>query len=226
MHKDGGNNEAQEEVIARHYGVPMISYLDALWPDMKVGTIKYEDYQADEVHPNDVGHAFAASLITHYLDTALAASATSAAAPAPIPSPLYTDTYQYAKLYEPAQIQPTKQDGWTLAPAGYWTSNTPGSVFECQVEGQTVSLITWMTKGPMGRMKAQVDDQPAVTIEGWFNQTWGGYSRVTLLAEGLAAGTHTVHVEVLDQKDPDSTGNECRIMDIGSAGLRPPTTTK
>ncbi len=231
MHESGSNNQAPEVVIGKYYGLPMISYRDAAWPEIQADTIKYTDYQADQVHPNDAGHAYVAALVTHYLDGVLASTGTTSDAKA-LPAPLHGDAYQYTKLYSPADINPTKQDGWTkYLPAdpmphndwakldtGYWISTVPGSVFECEVEGQSITLFNWMIKGPMGRMSVRVDDRPAIVCEGWFDQTWGGYKRATVLAEGLPKGKHTVHIEVLDTKAAGSTGNECRLLYIGTAG--------
>ncbi|MDR3709869.1 MAG: GDSL-type esterase/lipase family protein [Capsulimonadaceae bacterium] len=220
MHQSGSNNQKAESEIGKYYGLPMLSYRDAIWPEIQSGIAKYEDYQADQVHPNDNGHAYVAALVAHYLDS-VTASANASSIITPLPAPLHSDLYQYASLYEARSIQPAKSDGWTLSSenGGFWTTSQPGSVFECVVEGQSVSVVTWRIKGAMGRASARVDDQPAKIIDGWFDQTWGGYRPITLLADGLAPGKHTVHVELLDQKDEGSTGYEFRILAIGTAGV-------
>ena len=221
-HKDGTNNQAQESAIGSHYHLPMISYQDALWSEIQSGTLKYDDCQADEVHPNDAGHAYAASLVTTYLaGIADLPSDPDAQAPAyALPAPLHSDIYQFTRLYEPKALQPSRTDGWTLNDAGYYTADKPGSVFECDVEGQSVSLLGWRIRGAMGKIRAQVDDRPPVDIDGWFAATWGGYLTCDIISEGLPAGRHHIHIELLDQKDPGSTGYEYRLYGFGTAGVK------
>ena len=55
-------------------------------------------------------------------------------------------------------------------------------------------------------------------IDAWFNLTWGGYRDMVLLAKNLSTGSHTVRVELLQDKNPLSTGNEFRVLCLGSAG--------
>lgn len=38
-----------------------------LWPEIEAGRLKWEDVEADTVHPNDRGHAYAARFITERL---------------------------------------------------------------------------------------------------------------------------------------------------------------
>jgi len=63
-----------------------------------------------------------------------------------------------------------------------------------------------------------VDEQPPVTREAWFDQTWGGYRQTTLLARGLSPGKHRVRIELLSEKNPQSTGHEFRVLGLGVAG--------
>ncbi|OGV68039.1 MAG: hypothetical protein A2283_10505 [Lentisphaerae bacterium RIFOXYA12_FULL_48_11] len=60
MHKGGGNAQEWHGKVGRHYGIPLVSYRDALWPEIKEGRLTWESVMADEVHPNDLGHACAA----------------------------------------------------------------------------------------------------------------------------------------------------------------------
>jgi len=56
MHQGGGNAQEWHSKVGRHYGLPMVSYRDALWPEIQAGRMKWEDVEADVVHPNDRGH--------------------------------------------------------------------------------------------------------------------------------------------------------------------------
>jgi lysophospholipase L1-like esterase len=55
MHNNGSNAQKWHGKVGRHYDLPMISYRDALWPEIQAGRMKWEDVEADLVHPNDRG---------------------------------------------------------------------------------------------------------------------------------------------------------------------------
>jgi len=217
MHEGGGNAQAFQVPVGKHYNLPMISYRDASWPEIQAGTFKWDDIEADQVHPNDAGHAFAAKLVTSFLESAMASTSKSDIS-ATLPAPLTTDLYQFCRLYMPNAITPTRADGWTLNDKNQFIATQPGSIFECDVEGTSISLMSWRIRGPMGKVKAQVDNEPAKVIDDWFDQTWGGYQTTDLLASDLDPGKHHVRVELLPDKDPLSTGNECHILGIAAAG--------
>jgi len=217
MHEGGGNAQGFQVPIGKHYNIPMISYRDATWPEIQAGTMKWDDIEADQVHPNDAGHAFAAKLVTSFLESAQASPSKSEAS-ATLPAPLTTDMYQFCHLYTPDKITPTRADGWTLNDKNQFIATQPGSIFECDVEGTSISLMSWRIRGPMGKAKAQVDNEPAKVIDGWFDQTWGGFQPTDLLASDLEPGKHHVRVELLPDKDSLSTGNEFRILGIATAG--------
>ncbi len=52
---------------ALYYDVPFVSFRSALEPGLADGSINWNDLYADNVHPNDAGHALCASLITSFL---------------------------------------------------------------------------------------------------------------------------------------------------------------
>lgn len=58
-------------------------------------------------------------------------------------------------------------------------------------------------------------------LDGWFNQTWGGYRGTTRVGNGLASGPHQVHITLLSTEDPGgSTGHDFIILSIGAGGVQ------
>jgi hypothetical protein len=43
---------------------------------------------------------------------------------------------------------------------------------------------------------------------GWFDQTRGGYRQTILLARDLRPGKHKVSIEIVPEKNPQSSGHE------------------
>lgn len=224
MNNTGANAQEQHEIIGRHYGLPMASFRDALWPEIQAGRMAWADVEADEVHPNDRGHEYAARFVANILQKALDALPPDAQLPAipAIPTPKISDTFEHTALHTAKSIAPVRNDGWAefdepgasaLFGPG-WKSDTPGSTIEFDVEGTAVSILFYRVKGATGIAEAQVDDAPPVRMDAWFSATWGGYTPVECVARDLKPGKHRLRITLLEEKNPESTGHEFRIHAI------------
>src|SRR6185312_12145331 len=118
MHTGGGNAQEWLSKVGAHYALPMVSFRDALWPEMQAGRLKWDTVMADEVHPNDAGHAIAASLVTHALAQAMKPAASAPPVVVPLPAPLFTDLFEHVALYEAGSLDPVQNQGWTLEDFG------------------------------------------------------------------------------------------------------------
>lgn len=219
MHTGGGNAQEWHSKVGRHYNLPIVSYRDALWPEIQANRLAWDAVMADEVHPNDLGHACAAAFVTHLLE--IAQSGAEKPAPiAPLPAPLFSDLFEHTALFEAPDLKPLSNSGWTLdAQAQNWVSDKPGSVIEFEIEGQAILSMHFVVKRAMGKAKFQVDGGAPVVQDGWFNQTWGGYRSTNLIAKNLKPGKHVVRIELLEEKDPGSEGHEFRLYGLGAAGV-------
>lgn len=220
MNDHGGNAQEWLSKVGAHYELPMISYRDALWPEIEAGRMEKSVVFADEVHPNDRGHEYAAQFVTNYLETVLNATPKSKRLPAlkKLPAPLISDLFQWTALYEAPDITPILNRGWTLDTAGKcWKTDKQGSIMEFEVEGRLLLTLSFRIKGPMGRARIQVDDQPPVTVDAWFSAAWGGYTTTDVAARDLKPGTHHLRIEIVD-KSPESSGYEYKLFAIGAAG--------
>ncbi len=216
MNNKGGNAQEWHSKVGAHYGLPMVSFRDALWPEIEAGRLKWDTFIADEVHPNDLGHECAAGLVISLLEHVPQASAPIQ----PLPAPLFTDQYEHVALLETADLKPVKNEGWTFdAGSESWRSDKPASVIEFELKGRVLFSMHFVINKAMGKAKIQVDDAPPVVRDGWFNQTWGGYRSTQVLAKDLRPGPHRVRIELLAEKDPGSAGHEFHLLGLGAAGL-------
>lgn len=100
---EGPINAQEDQIpICNHYNLPMISYLDAVWPEVKTeknpdGQYLWRDICADWVHPTDKGHAIVGEFITSYLNDVYAAMDTLKNEEFPIPEPFRPYVYKDAK---------------------------------------------------------------------------------------------------------------------------------
>ena len=220
MHQGGGNAQEWHGKVGAHYSLPRVSFRDALWPEVQAGRLAWDAVMADEVHPNDPGHACAAEYVTSLLDSALKNLRQGLAVP-PLPAPLFSDLYEHTSLVEAPDLKPVANSGWTLDTTWKnWTSDRPGSVIEFEIDGTAIFSMHFVVKRAMGKAKLQVDGGAPVVYDGWFNQTWGGYRSTNLLAKDLKPGKHIVRVELLEEKNPGSDGHEFKLFGLGAAGVR------
>ncbi len=222
MHNNGGNAQEWQGKVGRHYGLPMVSFRDALWPEIQAGRLKWEDVEADAVHPNDRGHAYAATFITRLLETALASLPGDGSLPEirRLAAPLFTDRFERTTLLEAGALRPVANSGWTFdARNDCWKSDQPGSVVEFEIAGRDVFTMHRVVRGPTGRARVTVDGGSPKELEGWFDQTWGGYRQTREIARDLSAGNHRLRFELLSEKSAGSTGNEFWILGLGAAGV-------
>jgi lysophospholipase L1-like esterase len=227
MHQGGGNAQEWHSKVGRHYSLPIASFRDALWPEIKGGRLAWDAVMADEVHPNDLGHACAAEYVNNILNVAWAsrpwkdAGEPPAPQARPLPAPLFSDLYEFTSLFEAPDLKPLSNSGWTLDTTWKtWRSDKPGSVISFEIDGTALFSMHLVVKRAMGKAKLQVDGGKPVVYDGWFNQTWGGYRCTNLLASDLKPGKHAVRIELLEDKNPGSDGHEFVIYGLGAAGVR------
>ena len=227
MNEQGGNVQAQHEPIGQHYGLPMVSYRDALWPEVQAGRLPWGDIGADNVHPNSRGHGYCAEFVISVLADVLATLPADTEIPPvpPLPAPLISEVFQFTALHNRETLCPLRNVGWLpdemdsrFGPG--WQATTPGSTMEFAVEGMAISLLFYRIKGDRGMLEAQVDDGDPVTIDAWFEGDWGGYAACQLLARDLAAGEHRLRVTLLEETNANSHGHLFQIQGVLAAGLK------
>ena len=219
----GGNAQAWHGQVARHYGVPYVSYRDALYyPYVKEGTVKWTDISPDTIHPNDDGHAYAAALLNWTLlgrYTAFKAANHAPDTVPPMPQPLYGTRYdkgrfclmQDAKIVENKGFFPLRDNCWGV---GLACTNACGRlVFE--VEGPTVAILYRLGNKPYnwGKMSVKIDGKDAVTGLDCFRDQWWWYTPSIFLCRDRP-GRHVVEVETLAEKNPASKGYGCHLTGL------------
>ncbi|MHB8863532.1 MAG: DUF4434 domain-containing protein [Pirellulaceae bacterium] len=225
MDSQGHNRQKEHTDVGLHYGVPMVSFRDALWPDVVSGKVAWNDIEADSVHPNDRGHEICAALVSHLFDMAAAAlpAGDCPAMPRLLPPPLVSNTYQNTATHTAETLTPVRIEGWQRIEGAYgpaWRAETPGSLLECDLDGTAIGLAYKKQKTGLGRASVSVDGEVAQTLDGYFPQDWGGgYTPFVTVGKNLSPGPHRLRITLLDDKAEESPGNAFEIHAIYSAGL-------
>jgi hypothetical protein len=64
-----------------------------------------------------------------------------------------------------------------------------------------------------------LDDLPPIVVDSWHRHKWGGLRSTRVLARNLKPGKHRVRIEVLEEKNPQSTGHEFQLLGFGALGV-------
>jgi lysophospholipase L1-like esterase len=219
MHHDGTNAQRLQSEIGQRYGLPMISYRDALWPEIAAGRMQLSDCFADTVHPNDRGHAaiavFVDSLLRDTLDhlpTQMANSVSS------ITPSRFTDLFAHAKIVSAAELKPVFCDGWRYDSATQsWASDQPGSSIEFQTTAQAIDLLYEKMDGGFGTAEVTVDGGNPTVCDSWLNGSWGPLCQADLIFQDTQPTSHRVRVKLLAEKNALSTGYQFHILGLGVA---------
>jgi lysophospholipase L1-like esterase len=223
-----------QSAIGANYDVPMVSYFDAIAPELMNGNITFAQITADDVHPTDLGHAYAAVFLEQNIQIAMnnfPPGTTSEAIPVTGPA-LHSSDFEFTSLVEGngdwgPPLNPTNNQGWVAvatSPGGRVNypdegleSSTPGSTLDFTVTGKEILIGYWVNNAPMGQASVTVDGGAPMTLDG-FSATSTGDHTMTRVANGLADGPHQVHIELLSTNDSGSTGTTFDLLCVGAGG--------
>jgi hypothetical protein len=148
MDRKSASIEYGNTVVARHYGVPVVSVRDRLWPELASGNMAWEDafVAGDPAHVNESGHALLAGFVNTMISRAFASWSPAAprASLLPLPPPLHTDAYQFVETYV-EQLSPAGNGGWREMRKAdvlgevrrMWRAETAGASLAFKVPGGT-----------------------------------------------------------------------------------------
>ncbi len=220
MHHDGTNAQPFQAEIGQRYHLPMISFRDAIWPEIAGGRMKLPDLFGDVIHPNDKGHLAIATFINSLLQDTLDHLPADADIPSittTLPAPRYSDLFAHTQLVEAAELKPASNTGWTYdSSLQCWHTNQPGSTIAFDLSGQAIDLLYEKLDGGFGTASVVVDDNMPVLCDSWLNGNWGPLRQTDSIYRG-SPGPHHIAITLLSDKNALSTGHEFRIKGIGVA---------
>jgi hypothetical protein len=226
--------------IGANYNAPMVSFFDAVAPELTNGNITISDIAVADGHPNNQGYAYAARFLEQNIQNAID-NFPPGSAPEDIPAtaaPKFSADFEFTSLVdgigdEGPALNPIANSGWTTEAANSMTSiysppsglfsSTPGDALNFEVTGKDILIGYWVYGGvtpdaPMGEAGVTVDGVPCPTnLDAWYD---GARRIFTRVASGLANTTHQVQITLLSTEDPNSGGNDFIVLSVGAAGLQ------
>ncbi len=185
--KTGHTCQEHMKQIGEYYQLPMISVPDAINPEIEAGRMTWEDYSADEAHPNGEGHKLVAEFISNYFNMLDVRDFADTSYEIPI-VPTFDNPYENAFLAEADYDNSNEnlQIGDTGSFAveerriadfekGAWVYSGEGTEpLKLKVNGNSLFLVCKrQNSSTMGKFDVYVDGTKMCTIDTNQSDGWG-----------------------------------------------------
>lgn len=211
----GYNAQENDSLIGFKYHLPMLSYANAVLPEIEAQAFQWKDISPDDVHPNDRGHAIIGEMMYRYLNDVYAGLDEISEEVTPFTEKAVTkEVYLDAKLLDSQDLQPVsmgsfveKQINWHLPNNWYTEHGEDAIVFE--VEAANIGIAYQKsTDNTYGQYEVYVDGEYVRTLDGYFKNGWGDSLQPEEVYCSDEAALHTIEI----RKAQDSTGDKFAII--------------
>lgn len=205
--EDGTSLQDTHMQIGSSYNLPMISYKNAVLPEIEAGKFTWKDISSDNIHPNSVGHGIIGELLWSYFNSVYAkldqidTSDLTFTAP-----PVTRDLYAKGQLLDSKTLTPKTMQGFEQAKVSNqfpndWTTKEGGEL-TFEVTGSNIGVLYYKTvDGKSGQYCVYVDDRLIQVLDGDFTGGWGNYAQAQQVYTSDTPSTHTVTIKQLEGTD-------------------------
>lgn len=206
---DGSNVQEQQVKIGEKYNIPMISFRDAVYPEILEGNLKWTDILTDEVHPNDYGHFIISTLIADFVEKALK-DENSSEEKLDLGAPIFGDDFIDGTIKNSTNIKVKESEGFLIDTYGFqnfrygWKLDSLSNKASLTVETECKNIFLLYQKlinENAGKMKIIVDNEKELIIDTFFENGWGDYSATEILVKSNEKSLHEIKIEVIDFKE-------------------------
>lgn len=217
--EDGTSLQETHREIGAAYDLPMLSYREAVYPEVAAGTLDWKDISPDNIHPNDEGHKLIGQIVSRYLDSVYGELDSIDGSDTAFTADGYTfDYYKNAKMhgvseFEPAEISGFEASGNSVYPDLFpdnWKTEGEGYVkFEtdCSCLG---FFYVKQKNGKGGKYDVLVDGERKGSLDADFSDGWGTYGETQQILISKDSEHHTVEIKLAD----GSANTELTILGI------------
>ena len=201
--ENGTSLQDVHKEIGAAYDLPMISYHDAVYPEVAAGTLKWTDISPDDIHPNDAGHEIINQILSRYLDGIYDKLDTVTEEPTAFTTTAVTaDYYKNASLYNASQIDSISSTGFDKGTNPVYTQfsdnwvTTGGGDISFKVKCQTFGVFyLCTTDGKSGTYEVYIDGEKKGKMEADFSGGWGNYGATKQFLISKEAEEHTIEIK-------------------------------
>lgn len=196
------DTQAEYIPVGEAYGIPMISYRNAMKPEFDKKRFSWSEMSGDGVHPNDRGYAVVAGLLDSYFAGVKAVCADySTIFPAVPENAMTSERFMDAKMYwcgdglEPTDLGSWKKDGYGFYDyVGSWYVSSGLKPMKFTVNAKDIRILYERVtdQNKSGKIKAAVDTNGAVIVDSWFRNGWGDYQEIAEIYTSDIVKEHTL----------------------------------
>lgn len=212
---NGASAQLIHSKVGRYYDLPAVSMQSTIYPELLAGRLENRTITPDDLHPNDLGHALVASVITHVLDEILA-DVDHSETETDFPSvPLTANGYEHSVRYRNDSCEPVcngfqadtaPQNGITDIFKKGWTAGEKGASIRFEVEGSSIGVQyrkTMQLPAPVAQVILDGDDANPITLDANFDETWGDKLVLDTILDHSENRTHTVEIRLVETHPDD-----------------------
>lgn len=212
--KDGMNAQKQHLEAIRGYGVPFVSYRDAVMPMVRAGTWKWEDVSADRVHPNPRGHALAGELMNLFVREARMRFRSGVAGAVTLPDPEVVKPFERGVFTPFAELADVKREGFSPYDESRWgkglAATNAGARVTFAFAGSSAAFLYRRGDQPLGKVKITVDGKELEERPDGYEKKWWWHTPTFWLCRDRP-GKHVVVIETTGEKHAESKGCGFRL---------------
>lgn len=215
--EDGTNAQENDSLIGFRYHLPMISYGNAVLPEIEEGKLAWKDISPDNVHPNDKGHAMIAELVTRYLEEVSYRLDEISTTITPFTErAACAESYMDAVRLDASTVEPVEYGSFEKKPVNayyrdnwYTSGGSKAIIFE--VEASNIGIVYQRTTdGKYGQYDVYIDDVYVRTLDGNFENGWGTSTEAVELFTSDKRERHRIRIV----RNETSTGNLFTIVSL------------
>ncbi len=206
--EDGTSLQDVHMEIGSAYNLPMLSYREAVYPEVAAGTINWKDISPDNIHPNDKGHEIIGQIVSRYLDSVYD-NLDNISDDITFDTKAYTsDYYVNADFYGSSAVAATAMDGFETGTNNLYSQfpdnwvTSAGGTITFDVECQNFGVFFARTvDGKSGTYEVYVDGERKGKLEADFSGGWGNYGFAQRIVLGNEKGTHNIVIKPAEDSE-------------------------
>ena len=210
QYNTGNNAQNRHNEIAKAYDLPILSMKESIYQEILNGSITALDVSNDNLHPNDRGHAYAAELVTNFLDKIVNNKITSLDISYELPTETQKLLSFNSNRYDSRKSKPilsgfeedkNKQNGITDVFKNGYSAKNIGDSITFKVTGSSISLQYRKTnrlKAPKAIAIIDGDESNAIALDGNYPNGWGDWLYLHDIKNNLKNEIHTVEIRITE----------------------------
>lgn len=201
--EDGTSLQKVHKETGKAYDLPMISYHDAVYPEVAAGNLDWKSISPDNIHPNDAGHEIINKIVSRYLDSVYDSLDQISGDPSELAEKgAAGEFFPQARILSAADITASSSEGFETVDKDFYDQfpnnwkTTSGGSLTFDLEYSSFGILFMCTiDGKSGKYEVYADGELKGTLDADFSGGWGNYGSTAMITLGIESAAHTVEIK-------------------------------